>query len=319
MKTSCRFGKGNLKHNTREFESREAEYDASRTCDNIYVAYAQPEGKKATYYKMKNHQYEPAIKKFYADIFGSYINAQNERNIAARHSERCKTADERYEAHNGVKEVILQIGNKDQAPDSKCLLEATITLMQHINDHYKQVEVLGFAMHLDETTPHVHLELAFKALNERGEAVPDITKALQQAGVMRPDPQAQRGRYNNELMTFTKDIQQVFLQKAREQDLTLDDIEHNSSKHLTVNDYKQAMMHSDISKAQQKLEFINGQIKIAEESPIPSFKMRQENAELKRQNTQAQQTLERVKAIAPDAYDIATSKNLHHIQQKSRM
>ena len=64
------------------------------------------------------------------------------------------------------------------------------------------VHVLDWALHLDESTPHIHERHVFDCENKYGEVAPQQEKALEALGFDLPDPAKPLSRRNNRKITF---------------------------------------------------------------------------------------------------------------------
>ena len=64
------------------------------------------------------------------------------------------------------------------------------------------VHVLDWALHLDESTPHIHERHVFDCENKYGEIAPQQEKALEALGFELPDPAKPLSRRNNRKITF---------------------------------------------------------------------------------------------------------------------
>ena len=139
--------------------------------------------------------------------------------------------------------------------------EVFLAAMQVIEKMHGETE--GFwpidaALHRDELGgDHVHVRGVYIALDRDGNAIPRQKAALQHMGYERPNPSAPEGRYNNNKITFTRDLHERFLEQIRLQlkDYVIpgpvphtladhvEDIQHHfiRQKHLTVAEYKEKM------------------------------------------------------------------------------
>ena len=109
-----RAGKGgaySAKHNDRNFDAKQADHiDTEKSGKNHY------------YCIYKGMTFEDAEARFYDAHFRQSLEAKNERYVAQRHPERCKTMDEyRTSAKTCPEETILQVGRKDETVDPKIL------------------------------------------------------------------------------------------------------------------------------------------------------------------------------------------------------
>ena len=75
--------------------------------------------------------------------------------------------------------------------------------MEIVNERFgSHVHILNWALHLDESTPHIHERHVFDCENQYGEIAPQQEKALEALGFELPEPEKPVGRKNNRKMTF---------------------------------------------------------------------------------------------------------------------
>ena len=82
-----------------------------------------------------------------------------------------------------------------------CVLPAK--LLKRRNVYGTHVHLLDWALHLDESTPHIHERHVFDCENKYGEVAPQQEKALEVLGFNLPDPDKPLSRRNNRKITFT--------------------------------------------------------------------------------------------------------------------
>lgn len=63
--------------------------------------------------------------------------------------------------------------------------------------HGWHFHILDYAMHFDESTPHVHYSPLMDVKDKDGHFIIAQEKALREAGIELPDPSKPEGRYNN--------------------------------------------------------------------------------------------------------------------------
>lgn len=134
----CR-GKGNLNHNNRKFLTDNI--DKSRVKNNI--VYVQND-----------------LKKMYDDIFKNSVDEYNSKQIRSD-----RKIEDYYEKISKAKkeklfyEVVVQLGEKDMSNIDKSLCEKTLD--RYMNSFQKRnpnLKVVNAVMHLDESTPHLHID-----------------------------------------------------------------------------------------------------------------------------------------------------------------
>ena len=146
-------GEGSLGHNTRAFIA--SNVDADRTKDNITLV---NENLKQVYHKL----YDDSLKKYNAK------QKRKGRQIKDYYEKISRSKQEKL-----FYEVIVQIGNRD---DTGVGSEAADIAVKVLTDYVElfisrnpQLYVFGAYIHMDEETPHVHIDFVpFSTDNKRG-------------------------------------------------------------------------------------------------------------------------------------------------------
>lgn len=217
-------GTYNVKHNDRNFDVVNSEHiDEERTVKNIYwdcyQGYYRPDtdkGERLTFSEIE--------KQFYSEHYGAYVKAQNLRNEEARHKERNRTIDDLLvNKKTCPEESLLQLGNIDGTVPSSLLAEISSEYFDEFDKRFgKHIHIIDWALHMDETTPHIHERHVFDAENQYGEICPQQDKALEELGFELPDPTKGKGRYNNRKMSFDSACRNMFLEICLEHGLEID-------------------------------------------------------------------------------------------------
>lgn len=177
----------------------------------------------------------------YEKVYRSGLNALNERYKAQHHSNKQKSMEQYYEAHK-PEEMILQIGDATNSESPELLTSCVKDYMKQLHDwsnaHGDCIGILSYAIHTDETTPHCHLRLIYKAKDKDGNTINNMNKALEQAGIERPDPDRFDGRYNNRQITFSNEQRKLWITVCREHGIEINDIPNQNRRHLSVHDYQ---------------------------------------------------------------------------------
>ncbi len=190
---------GIARHNDRHFPLAKADHiHSDKVKNNVYwTCYGE------------GISFEEAERRYYRENFQEWADFRNERAKAAGHPERVASPSTIYESsQTQPEEVIYQIGDKDTAV-SRCvtpgeLWDATMDFVAWQNENFgDHVKILDMAMHLDETTPHIHLRQVWTYQLPEGIVAAGQTKALAQMGFQPPRPDAKTGRNNNMKMTYT--------------------------------------------------------------------------------------------------------------------
>lgn len=128
------------------------------------------------------------IAEVYAETFGDALAAYNAGQVAKRHPERQipdylehVRADKKL---NEAYEFVIQVGNVDERPpDALCasiLRDFESEFEKAYGERFKAVQAV---IHMDEATPHMHMQVLPVAESKRGLALQNsLSKALQQAG-----------------------------------------------------------------------------------------------------------------------------------------
>ncbi len=198
--------------------------EASRTAMNLYWDCANGlrtheenlSGPYPTFTQHERNEYEKR--------YGGFIAGQNARNIKAGHAKRNRTVDDLL---NDVRicpeETIYQIGKERDCPPPEKLLEIVQEFMDTIEERFgKHVHVLDWALHLDETSPHIHARQVFDVENRYGEIEPKQEKALEQLDIPLPFPDKKPSKVNNRKITFDSMCRELLLGICREHGLEVE-------------------------------------------------------------------------------------------------
>lgn len=232
MKTTFRGGRiGSAAHNDRS-------YPGGRRTEEVRILVRDGNRGRAL---GSTERLEDLEMKFYRERYKASTEAQNARNRAARHPERCKTTDDLYRGcRTKPLEIILQIGNRCDHPDPEIFTRALNSFTSVFREKYGgNCQMLSMSLHGDETTPHVHLRVIFDIPGKNGPII-NQAQALRQMGVPLPDPTRPESRYNCRLQTWTEDCRELWISACREQGLKIDNPQKCDRSHLSIRDYKAA-------------------------------------------------------------------------------
>ena len=134
-------GKGSIGHNTRSFIADNV--DASRTKNNITLIH---EDIKQVYHKL----FDKALKEYNAK------QKRKDRQVKSYYEKISRSKQEKL-----FYEVIVQIGNKDDTGVGSSAAEVATWVLKDYVKMFQlcnpQLYVIGAYIHLDEETPHLHL------------------------------------------------------------------------------------------------------------------------------------------------------------------
>ena len=222
---SGKHGVYNPKHNDRQFDVAHAEnIDRDRTRLNLYWDWQNGlrdhEANQSGQYPTFN-QVERA---FYEQRYGGYLAGQTARNVKNGHAGRNRTVDDLLaDARICPEETIYQIGKEGDCPPPEVLLEIMQEFMGIFQERFgSHVHILDWALHLDETSPHIHARQVFDIENRYGEIEPKQERALEALGIPLPFPDKKPGRQNNRKITFDSMCRELLLNICEEHGLSVE-------------------------------------------------------------------------------------------------
>lgn len=230
---SITIGKGSIGHNNRKFIAQNV--DSSRTSENITLTckdikeiYHEIFDKALSEYNAKQKRKDRIIKDYYEHIF---------------HSKQEKP----------FYELIVQIGNKgDTTCGTNDGILATQILEQFANDfskHNTHIRVFNSVVHLDEATPHLHIDFVpFATEQKRGLSTRNsLSKALEQQGFIA------KGQFETSSKLWIDNEKQQLAEIMKQYGIEWKQLEtHNP--HLSVLDYKKQERTKEILRLENKIE-----------------------------------------------------------------
>ena len=240
-------GEGSLFHNRREYEKEgktiPEHINTSKTYENITLI-------------------DRDIKQAYAEIFGDAL---------AKYNAKQKRADRKiasYYEHiqnskNGEKlfyEDIVQWGSKEDFQNAQTRKRATEALVEYVKGFETRnpnLKLIGAYIHLDETSPHLHLDYIPVAYDcTRGlETRNSLDKAMKQMGFV-PENES---RKDNATKMWQKNERAVFADICRGLGLEVE-AEQKARGSLSVQEYKKAKDEM-IGEIKQERDALVAQIK----------------------------------------------------------
>lgn len=253
-------GAYNPKHNDRSFNINNSEHiDGDRAKGNIYWDCFNG---YRTFYDKENecelvNTFEEVEELYYSVYYKEFIEGQNERNIRNRHPERNRTTSDILKHKKTCpEETIYQIGTLDNHISPDILLQVVTDFMTEITKRFcTHVHILNWALHLDESTPHIHERHVFDCENQYGELFPQQEKALEKLGFDLPNPEKPAGRNNNRKMVFDSACRALLFDIAKKHGLQLEEEpEYGGRKYLEKQDYILAKQKEQLALQEEKLE-----------------------------------------------------------------
>lgn len=223
---------GSARHIARDFDVAKAPHiDASRTASNLVAPRNVPAD------RMRDWELH-----LYRTHYSAALEARNQRYRAKGHKDRCRTIEQVYtDAKTRPEELILQLGDHANGADAETLRACTIEWInwqgKWSREHGKPIMLLSVAIHLDETSPHVHVRRVWQAKDKDGNWTPNQAAALRSAGVERPHPDKAEGRYNNAKMSYDAMARGKWIEIARAHGLEIETEPVPDRRHMDTADY----------------------------------------------------------------------------------
>ena len=260
QRTSRGHGTYNPKHNDRSFNLANSEHiDPERAKVNIYwdcfhgfrsaLDPQDPNDLAATFSDVE--------RQFYETHYTAFIESQNERNAKIRHTERNRSIPDLLSSRKTCpEETIYQLGTLDEHASAEDLLNIVTEFIEEFKAKYgEHVHVLDWALHLDESTPHIHERHVFDCENKYGEVAPQQEKALEALGFDLPDPAKPLSRRNNRKITFDAACRKMLFEIAKRHGLELEEeAEYGNRKYLEKQDFILAKQKEQFAAQQSKLD-----------------------------------------------------------------
>ena len=247
MKATLHIGKGSVKHNDRNFNINNATHiDQTRQNENFYI----------NRYLDDTITFEECERRYFQENYLQGLEAQNEKYRKRRQYGYIRSIDDLMKSEKTqVREMILQIGNKNNHPDKEVLLQCIYQFNEEFNRRYgTNAHILNIAIHNDETTSHAHIRFVCDYIDKDGMKKIGIDKALKKLGIKPPKENAKADRYNNVLQTFTEQIRFIWNTIIKRNGIELDETVKNASqKHLTVLEYKDKKLQEEIDNHNKQL------------------------------------------------------------------
>ena len=196
-------------------------------------------------------------RQFYETHYTAFIESQNERNAKIRHTERNRSIPDLLSSRKTCpEETIYQLGTLDEHASAEDLLSVVTEFIEEFKAKFgEHVHVLDWALHLDESTPHIHERHVFDCENKYGEIAPQQEKALEALGFELPDPDKPLSRRNNRKITFDAACRKMLLEIAKRHGLDLEEkAEYGSRKYLEKQDFILAKQKEQLAIQQSKLD-----------------------------------------------------------------
>ena len=194
---------------------------------------------------------------FYEIHYAHFVENQNARNAKIRHTERNRTIEDLLAGKKTCpEETIYQFGTLDEHASVEDLVLVVTEFMSEFHERFgTHVHLLDWALHLDESTPHIHERHVFDCENKYGEVAPQQEKALEALGFELPDPAKPLSRRNNRKITFDAACRKMLFEIAKRHGLELEEeAEYGNRKYLEKQDFILAKQKEQLAAQQTKLD-----------------------------------------------------------------
>ena len=194
---------------------------------------------------------------FYEIHYSHFVENQNARNAKIRHTERNRTIEDLLAGKKTCpEETIYQFGTLDEHASVEDLVLVVTEFIAEFHERFgAHVHLLDWALHLDESTPHIHERHVFDCENKYGEVAPQQEKALEALGFELPDPDKPLSRRNNRKITFDAACRKMLLEIAKRHGLELEEeAEYGNRKYLEKQDFILAKQKEQLAAQQNKLD-----------------------------------------------------------------
>ena len=207
-------------------------------------------------FNSKKHERE-----YYEKYFSEGLRKRNEQYQKKGHKQDCKSIKNIYEGTKTAPyEILLQVGNMKTDLDPKEQTQALRAAWKDwANEMTKQFgknfKILDGALHMDESTPHIHVRSVFVAPNKDGDLMPNQSQALKAMGFKPGDPDKTLSKFNNVQQTFTAYARELFYQAVERQGITVNrEVENPSQKDLTAMEYKCEKLQENIEEMEHQMK-----------------------------------------------------------------
>ena len=194
---------------------------------------------------------------FYEIHYAHFVENQNARNAKIRHTERNRTIEDLLAGKKTCpEETIYQFGTLDEHASVEDLVLVVTEFMSEFHERFgTHVHLLDWALHLDESTPHIHERHVFDCENKYGEVAPQQEKALEALGFDLPDPNKSLSRRNNRKITFDAACRKMLFEIAKRHGLDLEEeAEYGNRKYLEKQDFILAKQKEQLAAQQDRLD-----------------------------------------------------------------
>lgn len=286
---------GSAKHNDRSFladrsdewrQEHAPHIDTTRTGENVVWTWdgqTDIETSERTWYEQEYQQAQ---------------DATNARYVREGHADRCKTSDDLYNGRlTRPEEMILQVGKQADNIDPAEFAQAVDRYLDKLDEwdtaHGGHMHILSIALHVDESSPHLHIRRVWDYRDRDGLTRLGQARALEAAGVPLPDPTKPTGRYNNRKMSFDSMARGWWQECCHEQGWDIETEARPGMRHKDKQDYIRDQIAAEIDTARQEATAAD---RIRQDATRQAEDARQRAQETEAQLTTARAELEAIEA-----------------------
>ena len=245
---------GSAKHNDRSFladrsdewrQEHAPHIDTTRTGENVVWTW---DGQT---------DIETSERTWYEQEYQRAQDATNARYVREGHADRCKTSDDLYNGRlTRPEEMILQVGKQADNINPAEFAQAVDRYLDKLDEwdtaHGGHMHILSIALHVDESSPHLHIRRVWDYRDRDGLTRLGQARALEAAGVPLPDPTKPTGRYNNRKMSFDSMARGWWQECCREQGWDIETEARPGMRHKDKRDYIRDQIAAEIDTARQE-------------------------------------------------------------------
>ena len=206
-------------------------------------------------YDSRKHELER-----YRQLYGTGLEARNQRYRASGHRERVKTMSQVYrDPKTAPMETIFQLGNKrsetDEQTRTQVMVGAWGDVLQYLHQQYgANLIPLDASLHREESTDHIHFRYTLGARDKFGHFVPNQNQALEAMGFNGRNPETgKKDRYHNPLVAFTDEVRETFYQACERRGVQIDrEVTSGSRRQLELLDQKRSGLERELAATEQQ-------------------------------------------------------------------
>lgn len=197
---------------------------------------------------------------FYRERYAEMVERQNEKYMMKRNYSRCKTVEQIHDAgrYKPTEEIIQYGGFESDVMPSRDEFDTMVAEYVEFKREWSEahgghLQVLNYACHHDETTPHAHVREIWDYEDEDGVIKIGQEKAMEQAGLKLPNPDKPVGRNNNRGMTWTAMCREKWMDICEEHGFEVERVPNpRRGKGESIEDFQARMDRQYVEQAENK-------------------------------------------------------------------